>query len=276
MGKGTINSCSNTIIPPSGYAKNPSFNNNAYSIDFTATDPRLIKQLIAFAAVQPMDAFTVAQESEFYLCSQPSASLRNSTGIRDSTFFGNSAYGNWPEAQQAGYFFLSYRAYRLSNITGADWNVTVVKQLKKGLKQVPLTVMLLYDEDYVTYLSTNNETAIAPSELAINSTLCVGISCQGSARNLGSKSGVYRLWVSYPVYSHYIWDGSYSKSEPVPTPNGKQLVDVIITPRTWNLGNATNTSSRKRVWVSNGPDSGPFLKPIHSKTTAADRPGVGR
>jgi len=128
---------------------------------------------------------------------------------------------------------LSYRAYRLANITGADWSVTVTKSLTLDNSTTDLTVFLLKEEDYLK--AANISMGPPPFGLALPDTLCISTSCQGSVRHLGSQRGVYRLWISYPNYYNYAWDGSYSLTSPVTVPYAQQVVEVSVTAKHWRL-----------------------------------------
>ncbi len=230
--------CELRLTAPKGYARHPDFINNAAVMEFFATDPSLSEQWASNGRLAADSALRFRLDIEGTRCG---AGLRGTPpqtpAILDRLIFGPSSY-QFSE-RPAPYFLLSYRTYRVSNVSGADWTVAVTRSLVRSGSKTPLTSLLMRDEDYVMWSrGCDSRCAPPPKVMALKGTYCEGVMCKRGFRGLGAKTGLYRLWVGYPQVAAHDWNGAYSRGGPVATPFHRQMVEVEMWPRGWGLAPA--------------------------------------
>lgn len=238
-------------------------------------DTQQIRELTNEGALYQSDPFKIRQQMEFLKCSRATP-LAPVPAIRDTVAFGATPFSTWQESAQNGFYYLSYRAYRITNVTGADWTVNVRRTLDPGMQQTPLTVFLLSDQDYATYLYDHNTTGNPPLAYALPNTLCNSTTCTGMARNLGPSTGVYRLWVSYPQFTQYTYPGSYGSQVPPYWPYADQLVDVTVQAKNWSLKKVAAVGAGARVATEETLPS-PLMQPawVGQQRPEPGAPGTG-
>lgn len=184
---------------------------------------------------------TVTQKWEYLRCPSKEAYPSPVASITDDIIFGPQPFALYGPVNN--YYMIGYRAYRLTNVTGASWSVKT-KSLAKDGKKTPLTVMLIKDADWFAYVEgpkcIKTACPAPPKSLAIGNSYCSGTSCSGSVvGTLGGKKGVYRLVVSYPTINNVVCStpacGTFSNTSEVATPFKKERVMVSIKPKYYDL-----------------------------------------
>lgn len=291
VGRATGSKCTAELVAPEGYAKIPGFRNNTAIISFFTVvcfyrlgfcthnhllhvilnnqqslslsqilqDPERISTWRKKKILDPTQAFNFRTEYEFIRCKK-TPYPGNNTAISDKAVFGPTTYQLFsienpkdPNEIPGGYSMVSYRAYRLTNITGAAWTARVGQSLSPDRQTTPISVMLLTEHDYLKWSKSCKGTCQAPKEKALKGTLCEGQDCSGSRAEL-YPSHVYRLLVAYqPKVYGLKYKRSFSENSIiVDNELKKQVVKVTVNPQ-WSLGplpGATNDA------ISGGIGSG--------------------
>lgn len=173
-------------------------------------------------------------ELQGHRCRTPATTPAPTPMVRDQVLFGPTSFLLNQDPKH--YYLLSYRSYRLTNVTGANWTVRIPATLSAGGKRTKMVSMLMREVDYIKWSGKIcNKTCLPPTDLALPGTLCFDYKCARKATGLGSKAGAYRLLVSYPEIYTFDWGGSYANSKPVKTIYNKQLVKVDVWPQSWDL-----------------------------------------
>jgi hypothetical protein len=231
LGKGAANSCKLTNTAPKGKALTPSFKENAAVIEFFTTDKDLIKQYNDTKRLSYNSTLKFKLEFEGTRCRDTEPYPKETPALLDQVVFGPTSYmlNETPKR----YFLRTYRAYRVSNVTGIDWSVDVLKSMEKSGNKTRLTSFLMREQDYFTWADKCITNCTPPEDLALPHTICKGLACTGKIRALGAANGAYRLLVSYPEISSFISKSSFSNTEEVETRFKKELVKVEIWPKAW-------------------------------------------
>lgn len=233
VGKGAATSCKLKNTAPQGYALTPSFRENSAVMEFFTTDKALIEQWNTSQRLTYNSTLKFKLEIEGTRCRDAKKYPAETPALLDEVTFGPTSY--MLNENPKHYFLRTYRAYRVSNVTGIDWSVNVTKSMDKSGNTTRLTSMLMREQDYFTWADKCITNCTTPDSLAIPHTLCKGHFCSGRIRGLGAKSGAYRLLVSYPEVSSFVWNSSFSNKEEVETRYKKQMVKVEIWPKSWSL-----------------------------------------
>jgi len=236
VGKGAPSKCTAEIVAPEGYALTPAFKKNAAIMDFFTSDLKLIDQWRKNGSLSPANALSFEMTATFKRC-RPNKYPVSPGAITDRTWFGRTSY-NLFDNKQRGTFLQTYRAYRLANVSGADWQVSVGKALTAGSK-THLAVMVLREADYLKWSNDCKKTksCAPPFTRAIRGTSCQGLKCNGRVRHLGGRTGVYRLIVAYPEVCSVDNPACYTLNKPqtLSTAFAKELVSVAVQPKEWVL-----------------------------------------
>jgi len=206
-------------------------------------DPNRIAEWRANGALSPENALSVRTTAEMLRCSNDSYPASPGV-ITDKVWFGTTSYSLYGDNDVKGYFSLTYRGYRLTNMTGAEWQVGVGKALSPN--KTDLAVMLLTEADYLTWNNDcANRTCSPPFTLAIANTTCQGLKCTGSASGLKGDDA-YRLVVAYPEVCGITNAACYSMDMPskIGSPFAKELVSVVVTPKDWALAPPDNKAGK--------------------------------
>jgi hypothetical protein len=262
LGNGAGDSCRLKNTAPKGKALTPSFRTNSALVDFYATDKDLIDQWKKNQRLHYNSTLKIKLELAGERCRDPLKYPKERPALLDEVVFGPLDY-MLDEQPKKNYFLRSYRAYRIANVTGIDWSVNVTKSLDKSTNKTPLTTMLMREKDYFTWSDTCITNCTAPENLAMPHTLCKGVYCAGKIRGLGAVKGAYRLLVSYPEVSSFIWNSSFAETASVKTKYNKELVKVEILPREWSFQqNAEDQGAGKaRIYMPDDEADYPLFKP---------------
>ena len=230
--RGKLGACTLKLTAPEGYAKDPPFKKSSVVMEFFTTDRDLIRQYSVNKRLNASSTLKFKIVTTGIRCAVEKPPL--TPAVSDAILFGPSAY-LMTNSQPKHYYLQTYRAYKVSNVTGASWTVKVAESFSASGKKTKMTSFIIRDKEYKAWQSTCNTTCEPPVKAAMPDTLCSNYTCTGSVSGLGGKAGVYRLFVSYPNISSYYNPASYSNIGPVKTEFNRQLVRVEIWPKNWAL-----------------------------------------
>lgn len=248
INNGIPNTCTLKNTAPKGYALTPAFIENSAVLEFSTDDKALIKQWTANQRLFYNSTLKFRIEIEGNRCKATSKYPKATPALLDEVIFGPTSFMLNENPQH--YFLRSYRAYRVSNVSGIDWSVNVTASLDKSRNKTSLTSMLMREKDYFTWADQCITNCKPPENLALRNTVCRGTYCARKYRGLGAKRGSYRLLVSYPEISSFMANSSLGETAPVKTRFKKQIVKTEIWPKVWSLEPSLQEGAKDRlVWA---------------------------
>jgi hypothetical protein len=266
VGRGAGDSCILKNTAPKGTALTPFFKQNAAVMEFFTTDKALIDQWNTSGRLSYNSTLKFKLEIEGTRCRDPKNYPKETPALLDEVAFGPTSY--MLNENPKHYFLRTYRAYKVSNVSGIDWSVNVTKSMDKSGNKTRLTSMLMRESDYFTWASNNCTTNCTPPEdLALPHTICKGLVCTRKIRGLGATSGAYRLLVSYPELTSFISNSSFSNTAEVETRYKKQLAKVEIWPKVWSL----DTVLQQQQLVTDEKGEAPAPAPAPARAPAPEK-----
>lgn len=220
-------------VAPKGYALTPAFRENSAVLEFSTTDKKLMDEWRANQRLPWRYTLKFRMDIEGTRCKNPDKYPKATPALLDEVAFGASSFMLNENPQH--YFLRTYRAYKVTNVTGIDWSVKVTESLHKSGNKSRITSMLMREKDYFAWADECRTSCRPPVDLALRNTVCKGLDCARRFRGLGPKRGSYRLLVSYPVITSFLANASFGDNAPVDTRFKDQIVRTEIWPRRWGL-----------------------------------------
>jgi len=233
-GQGATRMCNMSTTAPEGLALTPAFESNAIVMDFFTTDQTRIEQFDENERLNFRQLLRFNLNIEGTRCKNPEKYPTEGPAILDEVAFGPSDY--MLDATPSRYFLRTFKAYKVSNVTGIDWSFNVTESMAESGLKTNMTAMLMRESDYINWKENECTTKCTPPvEFAYPKSVCTGTACTGKIRGLGAKAGMYRLLVSYPEIASVNWNSTYSNTGPVDILPElmKQMVTVEIQPQSW-------------------------------------------
>ncbi|KAL4523543.1 hypothetical protein Ndes2437B_g00137 [Nannochloris sp. 'desiccata'] len=198
IGKGAADSCTLKNTAPKGKALTPAFRENSAVLEFFTTDKALIEQWSANQRLYYNSTLKFKLEIEGTRCRDPNKYPKETPALLDEVAFGPTSY--MLNENPKHYFLRSYRAYRVSNVSGINWSVNVTKSMHRSGNKTRLTSMLMRESDYFTWADQCTTNCKPPENLALPKTVCKGLYCARKIRGLGPIKEIWpRVWSLQPV-----------------------------------------------------------------------------
>jgi hypothetical protein len=248
-------SCELKQTIPASVSPSSSFIPSGFGFTALTTDPVLINQFNANGYVYDTYPFKLRVESTW---TSAAGNPPATPAISDNIQFGPTNYimdDISPMDSKLHYTVITYKSYEISMVTEANWKANVGASLASNGKKTNITSMLMTEKAYYQYFGLKQQylgncttTCKPPTSLAISGTVCTGLKCAKSAKNLNSSLR-YRLVVSYPTITSLSSANAYSL-KPMTSTFAKEMVKTEVFAKGWKIPvrrttTATVTTSRQ-------------------------------